>query len=834
MGKRKSLQKLKIVQSSQNTTLEGLQAQLQTLMRQKNYRQALDKLKHISQAYPDAKLEISEANIWTLRGQQEYGQGNYRQAETSIRKALDLGLKGETHYWLSKCFLALEDTQAALDILQSAYERKVLPKDYAGCYLKLLFLNGQADVVKAFVAQPSNRFYAPQLHWARGMLALASKDYEGAIAHFQKMGRPATPGDSSQAWIVYAQQQQGKWEQASTNLGMGRYSPFGRLGSSLPKHPAMQRLSIVQALGQKLSLQKAGIAVEQPGLQRSLTIILEFLNLIEQNNIHDAAHLLLKIERPCREYPEVDALFRSVMVLAGEQALREQQPNCTERFWESIVYQPPFDAQLILKLRQVYSQTGETVQRQRLLSHLLDGVKKEAQKKPEEWPETRLKPTLAKIYCWVTDVWMLKGQRQQAFKALQEAEKLCPDSPEVVGRQGLKAQIQGNQAQAIPLLTKALEGGSDSYDVYQGLLGALERQGDLNAQKEIRRRFGQPFGDLNVDTEVSISPWIEALSTQDYWVFEELVSDQGKKDPALNACHIFIKAAEGEPNSGNRVGLNQAQAIKQWDKLLADLSPQEQIPVFQAIFLSLQLFAKRQKGIAALQTKYQQQLFALISQCPEAKETHLVLLVVKGLSPERLSLALQPYLDQSAQPATALAQLQLKARFFVQTETLRPFIEESLRREPQHPQLLLAKATTYPYESANYKKFHEAGFELARRLQDPQALQAFREEEFFQSTQIAQDVFPDFLDFAESGQIDMMEIVRKMARKMFGNEVPPEMLERLLPELMNRFQEEMSGIGFGDDGDDDDDFFEIDPFGSALPFGRPRSKQKSSRPKRGF
>jgi tetratricopeptide (TPR) repeat protein len=825
VAKRKLLQQVKEILTPQNTSLEGLQAQLQTLMRQKNYRQALDKLKHIQNTYPEAKLETSEAHILSLRGQQEYGQANYRQAEKSFHQAIELGLNGEPHYWLSKCFLALNEPSQALAIMQGAFERKELPKDYTGCYLKLLFLNGDVATVIDLIAKQSKRFFAPQLHWARGVLALQAKDYEAAIAHFKKMGRPATPEDRPSTWIAYAYQQKGDWKSAGMYLGMG-YESFGmpNLSASLPQNPAMQRLKLLQAIGQKKSLEESRVSLEQKGLQTSLVVMLEFLHLLEQDNIHDAAHLLQKMERPCREYPELDILFRPVMVLAGEQALRDQEPGCTKAFWEGIVYQPPFDPQLILKLREVYLRAGSAGQSQRLLSHLLDGVKKDAKAHPQDWPEPRLNPILAKIYCWITDAWMSKDQRQQGFKALQEAEKLCPDLPDVIGRKGLKAQVQGDRAQVIPLLTKALEGGCTSNDVYEGLLQELERQGDANALKDARRRFGKAFGDLNVDNEVSIESWIEALSTQDYWTFEELVTDSTRKDPALKACRIFIESAEGEPNSSNRVGLKQPIAIAQWDKLLESLPSQDRVPVLQAIFLSLQLYAKRQKGIAALQTKYQQQLFALIPQHPEAQLAHLMLHVVKGLAPERLMGPLQLYLETAAQPGTALAQLQLKARCFAQTDVLRPSLDDALRREPQNPQLLLAKATTYPLENENYKKFHEEGFELARRIQDTQALQAFREEEFFQSTQIASDIMPDFMDFAETGELDMMAIVRKMAKKMFGNDVPPAMLEMMLPELMRRMEAEMSGMGFEDD---DDDFFEINPFG-------PPPTKKKGRKSRGF
>jgi len=48
-------------------------------------------------------------------------------------------------------------------------------------------------------------------------------------------------------------------------------------------------------------------------------------------------------------------------------------------------------------------------------------------------------------------------------------------------------------------------------------------------------------------------------------------------------------------------------------------------------------------------------------------------------------------------------------------------------REPQNPLLLLAKLRPTSH-SANYDQFKQQGFEIACRLQDAKALQAFREE----------------------------------------------------------------------------------------------------------
>ncbi|UJB72803.1 hypothetical protein HRE53_29830 (plasmid) [Acaryochloris sp. 'Moss Beach'] len=122
------------------------------------------------------------------------------------------------------------------------------------------------------------------------------------------------------------------------------------------------------------------------------------------------------------------------------------------------------------------------------------------------------------------------------------------------------------------------------------------------------------------------------------------------KTPHCKPARFFVESVEDEPNAAGRVTLVQSSATPKWARLLKTSSPQEQIQPLQAIFLSLKLFAKRLKGIAALESQYLQQHFALGEQYPEVQEAHLVLLVVKGLAAERLHMALQLYLNQSPPP----------------------------------------------------------------------------------------------------------------------------------------------------------------------------------------
>lgn len=808
-----------IESQGQQTAQENFQLQLQRLLQQQKYRQALDEIKKIRHSAPEIELTPTEAEIWLLLGQQEFQRDDFKQAESSLRRALDLGINGEVHYWLAKCLLELNRLDAALELLRTAFEQKVLPKDYSVCYLKLLFLKGDMTTVEQLLTQQAKRFSAAQLHWARGVLALKSGQFETALSSLQKIKQPLAPGDIPAAWIAYTQQALGNWDAAAVSLRLG--AARTRMSA---KHSILERLTLlVQAKTGKSLLSVA----DEERADQEVVLVLEILHLIDQGNLHDAGHVLLKLGRRATRFPELATLRPALLTLAGQQALMQGKAECVETFWEPLLTEQPFNPQLAVNLLEVFELNESEQERQRLLTRLLKWLEQEAKQHPQDWPEARLTPTLAKIQCRLADAWMALNRPRAALGSLQQAERVCPESPEVIGRRGLLAAMEENYQEATVLLTQALEGGCRYEEVYAGLLRCWESLGNKQARNETRRRFGKDFGDINIEADVEVLPWIDALSTQSYPCFRRLVQTGDQQDPALRACQIFVEAASGVPTAGGRISLQQAAAVKQWDSLLQSLSTAEQIPVLQAIALSLQLFAKREKGLAALINKYIQQLFLLSSEHPEASVAHLVVLALKENQPQKIQFPLQSYLDTAPDPGTSLATIQLQVRRFTQTKILSSFIDEALRREPQNPMLLLAKATTYPINNPSYEEFQQQGFELARRLQDGKALQAFREEQAFLNACAAQEMLPpdDFDDFEPA---DIEGFVEDMIRKTFGKEIPQAELERILPELKQKLLESMPMPGF-DDLDDDD----VDE-SNFIPFGKGNSTGKTKKRKRGF
>ncbi|MEH2073188.1 MAG: tetratricopeptide repeat protein [Nostoc sp.] len=810
----------------------SFQMQLQELLKQKKYRQALEEIKKNQRLHPDIEFTPKESEIWLLRGQQEFQKQDFKQAEKSFVRALEFGLVGEVHYWQARCLLELKQLDAALNLLRNAFEAGTLSKDYSICYLKLLLLKGDTATVEQLINEQSKRFSAAQLHWVRGVLALKNGQPEAALTSFQKIKQAITDGDSPIAWIVYTQQVSGHWDAAANILGLkssGRSSDLMNYGE--PKyleHPVLERLATFQQgkTGQQLLQSRNPQKTVDKITQEALTA-LRMLQLIDQGDHHEAAHLLLKIEQRSTRFVEIESLRPLLLTLAGQQALNQGQLNCAELFWQLLLTEQPFNPHLAINLLEVLDANDSDQERPRLLTRFLKWLEQEAKQKPQEWPSQRLKPTLAHLHCWMADAYMAIGRSRAALGALQQAERICPTSPEFLGRKGLVAAMEENYTEAISLLTQALEGGCRYGEVYGILLQCWEEVGDKLARNEARRKFGKHFGDLSIETEVETVPWIDALSTLSYPLFSRLVQTADKKDPAIGACQGFVNSVQSQPNSGGRVSLHQKAAVERWDALLKKLSGEEQIPVLQAIALSIHLFAKREKGIAALTSQYLQKLFNLSTEYPEARVAHLVVLAVKESSFQKLEVPLRTYLDTMPQPGNALANIQLQVRRFGEITTLVPVLESALRREPQNPLLLLARATTNHVDHPNYEQLKQQGFELARRLQDAKALQAFREEQAFLSAQETTSIMPDLEEFGNLDMSNIDDFLSGMLQKLLGNKMPKAEFERMLPELKQKMLNSMPNF----DEDDEEEESDLDLIFGNLP---PMRKKRKGRRKGGF
>lgn len=750
---------------------------VRSLIERGKLEQALRQLKQIKSSQPDKIRQIAEleGEILLRQGRHALEAKRFRQAQTQFQQAAQLEV-ADAHYWLARTDLAQDQPHKALESIKQAFDSEQLPKPEAGCYLKLLFLVGDTAQVQDLLEQQTKRFTADQKHWAQGVLALMAQDPTTALLHLKKVKGSVTPGDDPAVWTIHALQQAEHWQEAQEQLNHHSIqhvdSFLGRVRrstvSSSDLSTPLRRLLVVQNLHTDTPIPEEIIQVktDPPDYQQAVRV-LQMSHQYRAGNRHDAGHTLLEalsIQASLSE--DLASLRRPLLLRAGQQAQEQREPECAEIFWLPLSKTEPLDPQLARHLVDVLEDTRSFQERRKLLTRWINSLEREAQRHPQNWPPQRLNVILATLHCWLADTWIALGQRRTAYGSLQRAERLQANAPEVLGRRGLRAYQQDDLQEAQQLMTEALEKGCRFPEVYALLMNCLEELGDHQGKQEIRRRFGKHFGDLGGSPdEVDLPPWIEALAMPTFADFCEYVEEEKSTDTGLQACRLFIQSVVDTKSERPELALDQARV--QWQQLLDSLSPEDRCLALQAIVACIQKFAKRKKGLADLSKSYVQQVQELIPDLPEAEMAYLAVLALRGPQ-SQLQKHLLSYLRQVAQPDTVLARLQLQTQKLGYSNTLRSYIDQALSREPQNSLLLLAQATTFKPHSQPYEELAQQGFELARRLQHSETLQAYREQEHLLELQKPRDSFAHVLPLPIPG--NTQDILRALLEKVLEEE----------------------------------------------------------------
>ena len=126
MGKRKRNKRTQKPQQVNQGTEERLAQELKILIERKRYGEALKKIKEIRRGAPEQEIPEKVEELWLKKGEEEWLNKKYEEAQKSFRKSVELGLNGEGHYWWAKSLLSLEKREEALEVMREGYEKKLL------------------------------------------------------------------------------------------------------------------------------------------------------------------------------------------------------------------------------------------------------------------------------------------------------------------------------------------------------------------------------------------------------------------------------------------------------------------------------------------------------------------------------------------------------------------------------------------------------------------------------------------------------------------------------------------------------------------------------------
>jgi tetratricopeptide (TPR) repeat protein len=753
---------------------------LAALVEAKQYRRAIALLERIKRSEPETVFSPPEAEIWFLKGQEELDTRLFKAADSSFRQALNLGLGGKAYYGVAQALLALDRLDEAIALLKEGFESQKLTSEFNLCYAKLLLIKGDTEAVENLIAHQKKSFKAAEIHWLKGVLALCQQDYGTSLGHLQKVNSPLTPKDNPLIWKVYALQALEKWPEASQLLETDQEQAppkkftFRAITVKRHSHAVLQRLALYQCLQTQCPFERDFLADNSlvDELRPAITLVLQLL----AGDYLQAGLAYLDLDNHTQRWPEIQTLKNPLLLMAGQQACIHNRPQSALKLWSPLANGRDFNLQLVINTVRLLAEEDAFKERQRLLVRLIKWLEEKGKQEPENFPPDLLSYILAYAHCLAADGLMAMDKFSMALGELQRAERLCAQSPEVLARRGIVEYLEDNYEEAVGLLTEALANGSRLIDAYEYLLKSLlklDRQDEVAA---VRNRFGERFDD-HPQEQLDLDSWEMALASLSFPVFSMMLENhEGAAAGPIFACKIFSKHSRGPINSGGKISLTQKAASREWDLHLAKLEPVLRAQTLTAIALCIHLFSKREQGITALLKGYLQQLAHLGEQFPAVQQDYLMLMSLRENNRSILEPLIKTYMDGQPEKISALALLQLRLRFFAtpkQQAVLRPYLETAYQKEPQNPLLLLAIATTYNPHSSTYENYQRQSFEIARRLQDAQALRACRQESQLLSLRNKQEVLLRLHNSSSRSGQELQELAEIIAEDFFEGQIHP-------------------------------------------------------------
>lgn len=774
------------IPTSKPQSAPSKQDSLAALVEAKEYRRAIALLERIKRSEPGTVFSPPEAEIWFLKGQEELETRLFKAADSSFRQALSLGLGGKAYYGAAQALLALDRLDEAIALLQEGFDSQKLTSEFNLCYAKLLLIKGDTEAVEDLIANQKKSFKALEIHWLKGALALLQQDYGTSLEHFRKVNSPLTPKDNPLIWKVYALQALEKWPEASKLLEADQPQPppkkfsLSFITARRHSHCVLQRLALYQCLQTQRPFERDFLTDNSlvDELRPAIVLVLQLL----ARDYLQAGLAYLNLDNHAQRWPEIQSLKNPLLLMAGQQACAQNRPESALKLWLPLANGRDFNLQLVINVIRLLDEENVFQERQRLLVRLIKWLGERGKQESKDFPPDLLSYILAYAYCLSADGLVVMGKFSMALGELQRAERLCAQSPEVLARKGIVEYSEDNYEMAVSLLTEALANGTQLIDAYECLLKSLVKLDRQDEVAAVRSRFGERFKD-SPHEQSDFDNWEMALASMSFPVFSMMLEDQEEEDGPLLACKIFIKHSQGPINSGGKISLAQKAASREWDLHLAKLEPVLRTQTLTAIALCIHLFSKREKGIAALLKVYLQQLAHLREQIPAAQQDYLMLMALRDNNHTILEPLIKTYIDSQPEKTSALALLQLRLRFFTtpkQRTVLQPYLQTAYQKEPQNPLLLLAIATTHNPNSPTYKQYQKQSFEIARRLQDAQALQACRQESQLLSLRDKQDVLLRLHNSPPRGGKELQELAEILAGDFFEGQVPPAEIMAML------------------------------------------------------
>ncbi|MBF0287887.1 MAG: hypothetical protein HQM14_08715 [SAR324 cluster bacterium] len=689
------------------------------------FQKAKPEIDNILKCDPKANVDKEMTHFLLLRGQHRLQRNDYHRALQDFEQMFETyGETENSYYFIAKCRVLLGQEAKASAFIQKAFNEHRLPDKHANLLLKLLLLQDQLEEVQVLLQNHPQRFSPDDLHWAKGVLALKQDLPQEATLCFNQAQNSIKSKDDRfaclQSWKAYSLVLEKRIPEAQAAIETIQDLPLkGWLYLHHSHHASSPE-----------TLQKAESFL--PHLKRRTSPLTQLIGSLEKSleagDVHEAAHLLAKHPKEVSRLPNHLALEKSIYRLGAQVAFDEGALSCAETIWKKSLQLHPHDWGHYKNVI-VQGWDSEFQLFPDWVKHAEKLLDIEAQKYPDQWHAEQKKFTSGELAGYLALHYLKNRHSLRAKPEIAKAFDKAPEAPIVLVLKGYLAFEKQQFQEAETHYQKALTLGCPMFEqIYDDLIEIYQTTGQFETLYQFRKKHGEAFADVPL-SPLQIETRIYFAQAKGELPYLDFVIKDVERNPHLliNAAKMFLGASH--PSQWHtRKKIEANINIKQLQKQVnAAPSEQEQIELLKYFIIAFDFYKKTLAHRKVL--KYlQQELKQRAETNPKALLSLVQTLGALKKPPKEFDHFLNLLLTRSDSLLEDLVELQRFWFVLGHAGRCQEPLLSLLKKEPEHPSLLWA-VSTLPLPGFQTEKFHQKGFDLARRLQDDKAFTLFRLKE---------------------------------------------------------------------------------------------------------
>ncbi len=679
---------------------------------QNKFRQAAIELKNVLKCNPNADLTKEKIAIHILRGNSFLDSKNHQSSWDEFKAALIIDPQNITTIKaLAGYYINSEQITKGYEWLKNLFDNNELPKDSSVLYIKFLMLLDHWDQIEKIISNHKSRFWAADIHWAKGVLLFKADKFQEAMKSFNKAKKNNQWLHQAYAWSLWS-----RIKSSDENFGYGY-------------------LDRVQSENVKIELEKEYyIKYDVPlhgwfnlGYKKDNTT--ELYSDIKKKNWQNVAQAHDRGKIKPGSFVNKPQILAKIYFLAAEDEYRNEKDNRFFNYMNKALSYQPDNLNYHIKACLLTATIPEKkslafFQRTELL------IKQKARENSQNWSKEQIEYYLAELDIIQAKIHYSLDNKKKFKELCLKAEQLAIVSPHAYfALYKFYNEMQNNDNKAIFYLEKMFEIKRYSDVTYDNLKSLYSKNNYQDKLLKLREKYGKEFDDEIIPDQTLRLYLGNALSSKDSEYLDEIYQERMEKNHPLDPLVEFIIDLFDENYDlakRQKANVNEKKLDSIFNSTLANLKPDS---FFKPLVYELTILALNGFNLKTKAKKMLNQWEKILQSKTDSKTHYKSYFIVQCIlnKPEKhIEAELAKLLRKFAQPLNHLIELQMVLYSYGHYGTLRKNLKEPLDKDPENPGLLLAYATSFSENSTDHDIYFQKGLKLAGKLQDTEVLNYYK------------------------------------------------------------------------------------------------------------